>query len=223
MALAPSTASSPTSRQPGRPPGSKGELTAERILDAAEVLFAEKGYAGTTLRDVAASVGIRIPSLYNHFPSKDSLYVAVLERVTGPVVELLSGLVAPPPESDDRDTQRVIEEIMDLLSKQPTLPRLLQHETLTGGQRLTPMLRTAFAPIFSKASEVVAAREDTGRWQPEQIPLLVLALYHIVAGYFAVAPLYQNLNGVDLMTPEARALQTRFVAQVADALFSKAP
>ncbi len=218
-----SSTASAASRQLGRPPGSKGELTAERILDAAEVLFAESGYAGTTLRDVAASVGIRIPSLYNHFPSKDSLYAAVLERVTGPVVQLLSGLVAPPPESNDRDTHRVIEEIMDLLSKHPTLPRLLQHETLTGGQRLTPMLRTAFAPIFSKASEVVAAREDTGRWKPEQIPLLVLAMYHIVAGYFAIAPLYQNLNGVDLLTPEARALQTRFVAQVADALFTNAP
>lgn len=223
MPPSPYTVSAATSRPPGRPPGRKGELTAERILDAAEVLFSERGYAGTTLRDVAASVGIRIPSLYNHFTSKDSLYAAVLERVTGPVVELLSGLVAPDRGADDRDTHRVIEQIMDLLSKRPTLPRLLQHETLTGGQRLTPMLRTAFAPIFTKASEVVAAREDTGRWEPEQIPLLVLAMYHIVAGYFAIAPLYQNLNGVDLMTPEARALQTRFVAQVADALFSKAP
>ena len=64
------------SRQPGRPPGRKGELTAERILDAAEGLFAERGYSGTSLRDVAAAVGIRIPSLYNHFPSKDSLYAA---------------------------------------------------------------------------------------------------------------------------------------------------
>jgi hypothetical protein len=144
----------------------------------------------------------------------------VLERVTTPVVELLASLVAPEQDADDRDTHRVIEEIMELLAQHPTLPRLLQHEALTGGKRLTPMLRTAFAPIFTKAAEVVSAREDIGRWSPEQIPLLVLAMYHIVAGYFAIAPLYQNLNGVDLMTPEARALQTRFVAQVADVLFN---
>ena len=65
-------------------PRRKGEETAARILDAAEALFAERGYAGTTLRDVAAAVGIRNPSLYNHFPNKESLYAAVLERGIGP-------------------------------------------------------------------------------------------------------------------------------------------
>jgi len=73
MAAAPGVAS------PLRRPRRKGEITAERILDAAEALFAEHGYAGTTLRDVAERVGIRIPSLYNHFESKDALYAAVLE------------------------------------------------------------------------------------------------------------------------------------------------
>ena len=50
----------------------KGKQTAERILDAAEELFAERGYAGTALRDVAAMVDLRTPSLYNHFPNKES-------------------------------------------------------------------------------------------------------------------------------------------------------
>jgi len=68
----------------------KGEVTAERILDAAEALFAERGYAGTSLRDVAARVELRIPSIYNHFPSKDALYAAVLARGIGPVLELLA-------------------------------------------------------------------------------------------------------------------------------------
>ena len=43
----------------------KGESTAQRILDAAEALFSERGFSGTTLRDVAARVGLRIPSRYN--------------------------------------------------------------------------------------------------------------------------------------------------------------
>ena len=66
--------------------------TAERILDAAEDLFAEKGYSATSLGDVADRVGIRSPSLYNHFRNKEALYEAVLERLLldfgGPLAEM---------------------------------------------------------------------------------------------------------------------------------------
>ena len=62
------------SAAPAAPRRRKGERTAERILDAAEALFAQRGYAGATLRDVAAKVGLRTPSLYNHFPNKESIW-----------------------------------------------------------------------------------------------------------------------------------------------------
>jgi AcrR family transcriptional regulator len=53
----------------------------ERVLDAAERLFAQKGYAAVTLRDVAAEVGIRHTSLYHHVPGgKEQLFVEVTER-----------------------------------------------------------------------------------------------------------------------------------------------
>ena len=79
-----------------------GERTAERILDAAEELFAERGYAGATLRDVATRVGVRPPSLYNHFASKDALYAAVLERGIGPLIELLARSAAAPADEATR-------------------------------------------------------------------------------------------------------------------------
>ena len=59
----------------------QGPTTADRILNAAEDLFAEKGYSATSLGDVADRVGIRSPSLYNHFKNKEALYEAVLERL----------------------------------------------------------------------------------------------------------------------------------------------
>lgn len=53
----------------------------DRVLDTAERLFARKGYAGVTLRDIAAEVGIRHTSLYHHFPGgKEELFVEVTER-----------------------------------------------------------------------------------------------------------------------------------------------
>ncbi len=55
--------SPPTPETPSDSPQRKGDRTAQQILDAAEDLFAERGFAGTTLRDVATRVGILIPSL----------------------------------------------------------------------------------------------------------------------------------------------------------------
>jgi AcrR family transcriptional regulator len=189
-------------------------VTAGRILDAAEALFAERGYAATTLRDVAAAVGLRIPSLYNHFPSKDALYAAVLERGLGPVVALLAETVATPGGSG-----ALVERVMQLLADHPSLPRLIQHETLTGGQRLTPMLRDWIAPAFARAAELVEATPTERAWPAELVPLLVLAMYHAVVGYFTIAPLYRDLAQVDLLADTERARQTELLRRMVDALF----
>jgi AcrR family transcriptional regulator len=194
----------------------RGAETAERILDEAEALFAERGYAGTTLRDVAERVGLRNPSLYNHFESKESLYAAVLERGIAPLLAVLSEFVEPDAQVD---SARAIEPVIALLAARPNLPRLVLHETLAGGQRLTPMLRRWIAPTFARAQEVVEATPGARRWRPDEVPLLVLAMYHIVVGYFTIAPLYQQLNGEDLMSDEALARQSRFLRGVVERLF----
>ncbi len=53
--------------------------TKELILEAGVDLFAEKGYQGTSVRDLAARVGIRESSLYNHFPGKEAILEGILE------------------------------------------------------------------------------------------------------------------------------------------------
>ncbi len=64
----------------GRPLASAAATaTPERLLDAAEQAFAQ-GYEAARLEDIAAACGIRRPSLLYHFPSKDSLYAAVVRR-----------------------------------------------------------------------------------------------------------------------------------------------
>ncbi len=56
------------------------EESIERILDAAELLFAELGYHGVTLKDVAARVGVSSTLIHYHFNGKESLYEAVWAR-----------------------------------------------------------------------------------------------------------------------------------------------
>lgn len=195
----------------------RGEATATRILDAAEELFAERGYHGTTLRDVAERVGLRIPSLYNHFASKDALYAAVLARGIGPVVTLLAEL-AGAPEAERNDPRRVVEPVMQLLAARPHLPRLVLHETLSGGERLTPMLRGWMTPTFARAQALVEERGGGRRLAPERAALLVLAMYHVVIGFFASAPLYRALTGTDLLAEPMLDRQTELLRQMTEAL-----
>jgi TetR/AcrR family transcriptional regulator, cholesterol catabolism regulator len=71
----------------------------QKVLDAAARLFRDKGYAGTTMRDVAARCGIRAASLYYHFPSKDDILAEVFDygvrRVAGAVRAAVEGLPQP--------------------------------------------------------------------------------------------------------------------------------
>lgn len=57
------------------------ENTKEKILDAALVSFAENGYKGTNLRDLAGSLGLSKSALYKHYKSKEDIYNAVLDRM----------------------------------------------------------------------------------------------------------------------------------------------
>src|ERR1700740_2959699 len=66
--------------QPKRRKRADGELSRERILDAASEIAAERGYEGTSIALVSAKCGLPASSIYWHFKDKDDLIAAVIER-----------------------------------------------------------------------------------------------------------------------------------------------
>ena len=94
-----------------RPPPPRGPLTPRRltaearreaVLAAALPLFAVRGYAGTTTRDLAQVAGVTEPILYRHFPSKADLFAAVLERVEERILTRLAAAIANAPNAPAR-------------------------------------------------------------------------------------------------------------------------
>jgi AcrR family transcriptional regulator len=79
-----------------RPRNADGQKTRQAILDAALDLFAEKGFFGTSLRDVATAVGVRESALYNYFPGKDALFDALLSAQQDSRLEQLTPLADGP-------------------------------------------------------------------------------------------------------------------------------
>ncbi|MCV3271863.1 TetR/AcrR family transcriptional regulator [Roseobacter sinensis] len=75
-------------RKPGRPKGISSEQTRARILDAAERLFADEGYEGAALRDVAAAAQVQLHAVGYHFGPKEALFDTVVARRSVIMTEL---------------------------------------------------------------------------------------------------------------------------------------
>jgi TetR/AcrR family transcriptional regulator len=186
--------------------------TSERILDAAEDLFAEKGYSATSLGDVADSVGIRSPSLYNHFRNKEALYNAVLERLLeafgAPLSELREGPIT---------RQRIyqwLETIVRLHHRRPNLARLMQHAALSGGPQTNELIERLFSPMFDR-SQLPENEVSFSVVGAELQPWAVMALNNMVMSYITMAPMYRDLLGEDPFSPDALEKQLALILKLA--------
>ncbi len=105
----------------------------ESILRSATALFARRGFAGVTTRALAASAGISEAMLYKHFPRKEALYRAILERHLGEMERTmpLAGLEASeaPP---DEFLGTIAGTILRRMDSDPTLLRLMFFSALEG-------------------------------------------------------------------------------------------
>src|SRR3954451_15655969 len=78
-----------------------GTTARDEILDAAGELFTTLGYAGTSTRHIAETVGIRQASLYHYFKTKDDILCALLSQTVSPTLSFIPGLrAARPPMSE---------------------------------------------------------------------------------------------------------------------------
>ena len=117
-----------------RPPNADGQRTRQAILDAALELFAEKGFFGTSLRDVGRAVGVRESALYNYFPGKESLFEALLEAESADKTERLSALM----EGPIGDARTVLEQLTETILDRFVMPRQQQlfRILMSDGMRL---------------------------------------------------------------------------------------
>ena len=91
--------------------------TKEKILDAALVSFAENGYKGTNLRDLAAGMGLSKSALYRHYESKEDIWNAVIDRMEAYYVSRFGSPEKLPPAPKSCDelltmTMRMLEFTM---------------------------------------------------------------------------------------------------------------
>lgn len=194
--------------------------TAERVLDVAEETFAARGYAAASLVDIAEQVGIRAPSLYSHYRSKEALYLAVMERLLARFVPLTTEL-----QTGVISRERVLEWLRRYVARHfehPNLARLLQHAALDGGPRTEELVARLLGPMF---------RRDPAKLKTANLEVLgerllqgwaVVALNNMVMSYITMAPLYAGLLGAEPMSARARKKQAELVAMLVEGAMDRA-
>lgn len=94
---------------------SRGEQSRQQIIQAATHLFIRQGYHGTSMRQVAQEAGIALGGIYNHFPSKEALFVAILmeRHPVREIIPVLSASQGDTVEALVRDAARLMVETLD--------------------------------------------------------------------------------------------------------------
>ena len=160
------------------------------ILDLAIPLFAQSGYAGVSMRDIASVVGIRAASLYHHFPDKQTLYLQAMARAFEDKAQGFSEalIVTGTPE---KRLAGFVQIFTSLMSKDPEFRALLQRELLDGDEtRLKLLAREVFREPFI-AMEALADELAPGcAAHMVAISIASLILYHL-----ETAPLRRYLPG----------------------------
>jgi AcrR family transcriptional regulator len=164
-------------RRPSTTPRRAAQADKRRaeLIDAALRLFAERGFRGTTIADIAAATGTAHGLVYHYFQSKDELLEAILDRYS--FLQQLRTLLAVSP---DRPAAAVLTEVAvgfsRLLDVRPELLRLVVAESQTN-----PVVAAALARVTGEGLEVLTdylrARIAAGELQVHDATVPARALF----------------------------------------------
>ncbi|MDR3633703.1 MAG: TetR/AcrR family transcriptional regulator [Isosphaeraceae bacterium] len=160
------------------------EGTKRAVVDAAERLFAERGFAGTSMRDISEASGVSQPLIQHHFGSKEGLYSSVLRRA----VENYAARFPDAARVTDQpvDVQTELERLFQFVRDYPLQTRIVGWARLEGKQGLVTgceALRCAMVHRIERGQELGLVRNDI------DAPSLAVMLEALIFYWFENRPL----------------------------------
>jgi AcrR family transcriptional regulator len=200
---------------------SEQEDARARLIDAAIKLFAEKGYEGTSVRDLATAAGVNVAAVSYHFGSKDELYHEALRACLAPCGEMRERMQKHLDAALKNRSRKAAEEalrgcIQDflevLVSPAARHSHLVMREQSEGKQRFEPVIREFFQPVGSILREVILMLAPG---LPEMRVFMVISgiigqCLHIYKARVS----YRVLAGVDSHSPEYIEMASKHIAHL---------
>ncbi len=158
----------------------QGATTADRILDAALVSFATKGYEASSLDALAAGLDVRKQTILYWFSSKEQLLEAVIDRSAVELAGALQDALTRAGDGWDR-IEAVVRSVFKLAARRPELLGLVRELGRLGGPAATRLV-TALEPLVARATAFLETEMDSGPLRRQDPRLLLLTIYSSVTG-----------------------------------------
>ncbi len=182
----------------------------DEIVAAATQLFAEKGYEGASMSDLAERVGLRKASLFHHFTSKEELREAVLERlITEIAVEVAAAAAADSAFPDRLDG--LSDAIVQVLAHHQYAARVILREAMEWGPHEKGPTATGVQTVLAAGAEFVRAGQRAGAFRPGDARHIVMSLVGIHFMPFVIAGV---VEGTGEPSPFSEAYVTARRAEV---------
>jgi AcrR family transcriptional regulator len=195
----------------------------DEILDSATRLFAERGYEGTSMADLAEQVGMRKASLFYHFASKDVLYAAVLDRLIGAVSSAISTAATAEGSFAER-LDNLSEAITIVLGEQPFAARLIVREAMDWGPVIRDTLADSILGVLSVAEQFGKAGQEAGVFVEADMRQIIISLIGVHFMPFAIGGIVQRFTGSEPFDPAFIAARKKAVRdQVRNMILVKRP
>jgi TetR/AcrR family transcriptional regulator len=153
--------------------------TRQRILDTALDSFGRTGLDGTSLDDLARSLGIRKQTILYYFPSKVTLFEAVVDEAADTFVAELADVVAAEEVWDQ--VEGTVRVVFRLAVQRPALLGLLR-EASRPGSRVAVQLTGRLSPLIESARHSLEIALKEGTVKGDDARLLLFSLYSTVMG-----------------------------------------
>src|SRR2546423_12263207 len=112
-------------RSPAPEMGPRAVRMMERILDATRTVFLAKGYAGTTIDDIAGAAGISRASFYTYFPTKRDVLLALGAGAADASEGVVAAVAAAPPPRTGADMRKLVDDHFEFLGRHGPVARAL--------------------------------------------------------------------------------------------------
>jgi TetR/AcrR family transcriptional regulator len=188
----------------------------DRILEAARGEFAQHGFGGARLQDIAARAQLSHPTLLYHFGSKEGLYAAVIEQAMQDWAAMTSLAIADGKAGFDR-VASLIDAGFAFFATHHDFVVIWRREAIEGGGRLEQAMADHMRPFFSQAVEYLRQEVAAGRLREHDPVELIQLSYGAVMSFFSDAGFRARLLGEEPFS-EVAGFRSALTAMLRDAL-----